>query len=259
MKLNLAYSPCPNDTFIFYKMYKESMFNIYMHDVEYLNNSLDDEKYDISKVSFYKWLNLNDKYELLKVGSAMGNGCGPILIGRGDKTLNKESKIAIPGKNTTAHLLFQLCYGDFGKKQFMTYDKVINSLVNKDVDFAIIIHESRFVYQSMNLIEIQDLGKWWEEETNLPIPLGCIVARKNLGKEVISKIECMIKDSINYAYANKEEVLIYVKQHAQELDLEVINSHIKTYVNDFTINLGKIGERSVAELQKRANEQGIIK
>ena len=98
MKLNLAYSPCPNDTFIFYKMYKESMFNIYIHDVEYLNNSLDEEKYDISKVSFYKWLNLNDKYELLKVGSAMGNGCGPILIGRGDKTLTKESKIAIPGK-----------------------------------------------------------------------------------------------------------------------------------------------------------------
>ena len=259
MKLNLAYSPCPNDTFIFYKMYKESMFNIYIHDVEYLNNSLDEEKYDISKVSFYKWLNLNDKYELLKVGSAMGNGCGPILIGRGDKTLTKESKIAIPGKNTTAHLLFQLCYGDFGNKQFMTYDKVINSLVSNDVDFAIIIHESRFVYQSMNLIEIKDLGKWWEKETNLPIPLDVLLLEKNLGKEVISKIEHEIEKSINYAYANKEEVLVYVKEHAQELDLEVINSHIKTYVNDFTINLGKIGERSVAELQKRANEQGIIK
>ena len=105
------------------------MFNIYIHDVEYLNNSLDEEKYDISKVSFYKWLNLNDKYELLKVGSAMGNGCGPILIGRGDKTLTKESKIAIPGKNTTAHLLFQLCYGDFGNKQFMTYDNETNTLL----------------------------------------------------------------------------------------------------------------------------------
>ena len=259
MKLSLAYSPCPNDTFIFYKMFKKSMFNVHLHDVENLNKSLDDEKYDISKVSFYKWLTLNNKYELLKVGSAMGNGCGPILIGRGDKSLSRESKIAIPGKNTTAHLLFQLCYGDFGNKKFMTYDKVINSLVNYDVDFAIIIHESRFVYQSMNLIEIKDLGQWWEKETNLPIPLGCIVAKKNLGKEVICRIEHEIKSSIDYSYANREEVLMYVKQHAQELDLDVINNHIETYVNDFTIDLGKIGERSIAELQKRALKQGIIK
>ena len=147
---------------------------------------------------------------------ALGNGCGPILISKSNKTLNENSKIAVPGRNTTAHLLFQLCYGNLGEKKFMTYDKVIDSLVNDEVDFAIIIHESRFVYQSFNLVEINDLGRWWEEETKLPIPLGCIVANKNLGKELISQIEHEILNSLSYAYENRNEVINLSLIHISE-------------------------------------------
>ena len=258
MKLTLAYSPCPNDTFIFYKMFKDQSYDIHLHDVEKLNTLLENSKYDISKASFYKWLSLRDKYELLNVGSALGNGCGPILISKSNKTLNENSKIAVPGRNTTAYLLFQLCYGNLGEKKFMTYDKVIDSLVNDEVDFAIIIHESRFVYQSFNLVEINDLGRWWEEETKLPIPLGCIVANKNLGKEVISQIEHEILNSLSYAYENRNEVINYVKIHAQELDENVMNNHIKTYVNSYTKNLGVKGKRSIDVLLKKAIEQGIV-
>ena len=258
MKLSLAYSPCPNDTFIFYKIFKDSSYNIQMHDVEKLNISLENGTYDISKASFYKWLSLRGQYELLNVGAALGSGCGPILIGKGDKSINKYSKIAVPGKNTTAHLLFQLCYGNFGVKKFMTYDKIIDSVIKDEVDFGIIIHESRFVYQSFNLIEINDLGRWWEAETDLPIPLGCIVAKKNLGKEVISQIEQDISDSLSYAYKNRNEVMNYVKIHAQELDENVMNSHIQLYVNSYTENLGIKGNRSVDLLLKKAIEQEII-
>ena len=140
----------------------------------------------------------------------------------------------------------------------MTYDKVIDSLVNDEVDFAIIIHESRFVYQSLNLVEINDLGRWCEEETKLPIPLGCIVAIKNLGKEVISQIEHEILNSLNYAYENRNEVINYVKIHAQELDENVMNNHIRTYVNSYTKNLGVKGKRSIDVLLKKAIEQGIV-
>ena len=256
--VTIGYSTCPNDTFIFNKLAKMPGFEPVLQDVETLNQWAVAGKLDVSKLSFHAWLLVQDEYELLNSGSALGRGCGPLVIAKDDQPLTAESVIAVPGELTTAHLLLRLWRPDLEKRIFMTFDQIMDAVESGAADAGVIIHEGRFVYQERGLACLQDLGEWWESSTGNPIPLGCIAAKKSLGAAAIAEIDAVLKDSIQSAFDDPESTKEYVKAHAQELSDEVTSEHIKTYVNDFTLDLGDEGRAAVASLQQLAKAAGVI-
>jgi 1,4-dihydroxy-6-naphthoate synthase len=256
--LTCAYSPCPNDTFVFCQLAQESTIETHLHDVETLNQSAFEGKFDVTKLSFHAWLLLQDTYQLLNVGAALGRGCGPLVISNGAETLNSDSIVAVPGEYTTAHLLLRLWRPDIKNRVFMPFDRIMDAVASGEADAGVIIHEGRFVYEERGFLCIQDLGEWWEAETGRPIPLGCIVAKKSLGPEQIAAFEQRLKESIEFASRDPDSTTAYVKAHAQELSEAVTREHIRTYVNDFTLDLGPEGRAAIDTLQDMAKAAGVI-
>lgn len=256
--LSIAYSPCPNDTFIFCALARKPDIETHLHDVETLNRWALEERFDVTKLSFHAWLLVQDTYRMLNVGAALGRGCGPLVIAPNAQCLTPSASIAVPGEYTTAHLLLRLWRPDIQHRVFMPFDQIMDAVASGEVDAGVIIHEGRFVYAQRGFHCLQDLGEWWEAETGRPIPLGCIAARKSLGAERIAEIEKRLKASIDSAFADPESTSEYVKAHAQELSDKVTSEHIKTYVNDFTRDLGPEGREAIQVLQERAKAAGII-
>jgi len=274
--LSLGYSPCPNDTFIFYALIHakietgELKFSEILLDVETLNRKALNAELDLTKISYHAFGHLRDKYCLLRAGGALGKGCGPLVVAKHDHTMKdlRNKKIAIPGKLTTAFLLLQLYDPVFRLLPFpqslnpflieMPFHKIMDAVATEKVDAGLIIHESRFTYPSYGLKQVTDLGEWWEKETGLPIPLGCIIGKHSLGKTVNKNINTLVRQSIEYAFKNKSEPTDYIKVHSQELSDDVINRHINLYVNDYSLDVGPDGEKAVMELLARAENSGII-
>ena len=256
--LTCAYSPCPNDTFIFCRLAEEADIEPHLHDVETLNRWAFDGKYDVTKLSFHAWLLLQDTYQLLNVGAALGRGCGPLVISNHEEALRADSIVAVPGEYTTAHLLLRLWRPDIKNRVFMPFDRIMDTVASGEVDAGVIIHEGRFVYEERGFRCLQDLGEWWEAETGRPIPLGCIAAKKSLGPGPIEAFEQRLKESIEFAFSNPDSTRSYVKAHAQELSDAVTREHIRTYVNDFTLDLGPEGRAAIAALQEMAKTAGVI-
>lgn len=266
-RLSIGYSSCPNDTFIFYALihgridthgvrFKETLL-----DVEALNQMAFNRGLDITKASYHAYGYLRKDYKLLRSGGAIGRGCGPLIVAKEDYSISelKGKRIAIPGRFTTAYLLLMLYDRDLClNPSFMRFDRIMPAVSNGDVDAGLIIHEGRFTYPLYGLREVIDLGRWWEDETGLPIPLGCIIAKKRLGDELIHDIENSIRESIEYAFANPLEPMNYIKKHSQEMSDDVIKQHIELYVNDYSIDIGDEGERAVDELLTRAKKAGVI-
>ena len=262
--LTLGFSPCPNDTFIFYAMVHNKLegklrFSERLEDVETLNRLALNTELDITKVSFHAIGHLRENYCLLRSGSALGRGCGPIIVSK--KPIRPSElagkKIAIPGKLTTAYLLLRLFAPDATDVVEMPFDRIMNAVALGTVDAGLIIHEGRFTYQKYNLVEIIDLGEWWEKETGYPIPLGGIIAKRELGADVIRETERLLKESVEYAFRNPAATWDYVKNNAQELEDNVIRQHIELYVNDYTLDIGN-GADAVGKLLKTAEELNII-
>lgn len=265
--LTLGYSPCPNDTFIFYALVHGKIdtgslkFKEILLDVETLNQKALSTELDITKVSFHAFGHLRDKYALLRSGGAMGRGCGPLVVARTKTGMDalKSKRIAIPGKLTTAFLLLQLYNPAFSVNiVVMPFDKILSAVKDGIVDAGLIIHESRFTYSDYGLFEVIDLGNWWEEETGFPIPLGCIIARKNLGMDLIQNIDILIRRSVEYAFGHREETKDYIKAHSQELADSVIERHINLYVNEYSMDFGDNGLKAIEEFFRRAEDKGII-
>jgi 1,4-dihydroxy-6-naphthoate synthase len=265
--LSLAFSPCPNDTFIFYALVNGlvrpqdfALAAIHYEDVETLNRWAMQGKMDITKLSFHALGHVLDSYELLCAGSALGRGCGPLLVCRDADKFSKmaETTIAIPGKYTTAALLLRMCFPDCTHCVEMRFDQIMPAIVAGKVDAGVIIHESRFTYQQYGLQQIRDLGLWWEETTGYPIPLGGIAVRKGLGTELIERIDSAVLESLRWARRTPEKCQEYISHHAQELDPRVIESHIGLYVNDFSLNLGPEGLAAVHEFIERGHECGAL-
>ncbi len=268
--ISLGYSPCPNDTFIFYAMINEKVdtknlkFNEVLLDVETLNQKALNAELDLTKVSYHAFGHLRNTYCLLRAGGALGRGCGPLVIAKNEYTMEelRDKKIAIPGKLTTAYLLLQLYDSSFGNLPShivaMPFHTIIEAVAKEDVHAGLIIHESRFTYPSYGLKQIMDLGQWWETETGLPIPLGGIIAKHSLGNALKKEINAIVRQSIEYAFRNRTEPMNYIKEHSQELSDDVINQHINLYVNDFSADAGPEGEKAVMEILSRAEEAGII-
>lgn len=268
--LSLGYSPCPNDTFIFYAMVHgrvdtgDLKFKEILLDVETLNQKALNTELDLTKISCHAFGHLRDKYLLLRAGGALGKGCGPLVVGKHDHTMQelRGKKIAIPGKLTTAFLLLQLFDPSFSHKHSkvieMPFHKIMDAVAREEVDAGLIIHESRFTYPSYGLKQVLDLGEWWEKATGLPIPLGCIIAKQSLGEGMNKNINALIRQSVEYAFKNRGEPTDYIKKNSQELSDEVINRHIDLYVNDYSLDIGPYGEKAVKELLSRAEDACII-
>ena len=255
MKFSLAFSPCPNDTFIFDALVNQKIdtkgisFEVFLEDVQTLNEWAMQGKMDFSKISYGVWNKVKNQYQLLNSGGALGKGVGPLLITKpGNINSVNDMTIAIPGENTTAHLLFSLAYPNATKKVFKVFHEIENAVLNGEVDAGVIIHENRFTYEAKGLKKIIDLGAYWEETQQLPIPLGGIIAKKTIDPAIIQQVDALIKQSIEYAFAHYPTVAPYVSEHAQEMSEEVMRQHINLYVNNFSLDLGTEGHAAVEKL-----------
>ncbi len=265
--LTLGYSPCPNDTFIFYGMmhgrvdlgglsYAEPL----LEDVETLNNWAIEGKLDVTKLSCHVLGHVLDEYCVLASGSALGRGCGPLLVATEAVDLDslKGKRIAIPGKYTTAALLLQMLLPGCTNLVEMRFDHIMAALQRKEIDAGVIIHESRFTYHQHGLICLSDLGQWWEEISSMPIPLGAIVARRSLGADNIRRIEQAIGESVAIAFNNPSVCLPYIRQHSQEMEPEVVQNHINLYVNRYSQNLGEEGFSAIEQFLERGRVAGVL-
>jgi len=255
MLFTLAFSPCPNDTFIFdalvnHKIDTEGIdFKVSLEDVEMLNNNAISNQYDISKISYGVYHKIINDYIILDSGSALGTGVGPLLISKEKKyhdDVNHET-IAIPGENTTAHFLFSMAYPNAKNKVFLRYDE-IEDFVKQGKGLGVIIHENRFTYHKKGLHKIVDLGDYWEKTTNDPIPLGGIVIRRGIEKSIQQKIKRLIQKSITYAYTSYPELNDYIRKNSQEMTDAVMHQHIELYVNDYSKTLGPKGREAVLKM-----------
>ena len=265
--LTLGYSPCPNDTYIFYALthgrLKRNGFELarpLLEDVETLNLWALEKKLDITKLSFHALGHVLDEYCVLSAGSALGRGCGPLLVAKSgfDPAGLQDAEIAIPGRFTTANLLFRMYAPGATNLREYRFDTIMDAVANGDIDAGVIIHESRFTYAEKGLVCLQDLGKWWEETSGYPIPLGCIAARRSLRKERIEQIDRAIRHSIVWADQHPDECLPYIQHYSQEMDREVMQSHIGLYVNDFSKELGVEGMAAVEKFLQLGREAGIV-
>ncbi|MEO5358317.1 MAG: 1,4-dihydroxy-6-naphthoate synthase [Nitrospirae bacterium YQR-1] len=267
-KLSLGFSPCPNDTHVFYALVHGIVkatgiaLSHQIHDVETLNNMALNESLDVTKVSFYAYAHVTDKYAMLKTGGAMGRSCGPIIVSKKRMSPDelKGKKIAVPGKLTIAYLLTQLFEPAINNNSVlvMPFNEIMAAVRDGVVDAGVIIHESRFTYHTFGLTEVVDLGAWWEKETALPIPLGCIIAKKSLGEGIISEIEHLILASVRYANIHPAETRTYIKSHAAEMDDTVISEHIRLYVNNYTENTGDDGIAAFNKIINLAQDRGLL-
>ncbi len=257
MTLTLGFSPCPNDTFIFDALVNGKIdtggisFDVVLEDVQTLNQWAIEGKLDISKISYGVLPLVLQQYKVLDSGGALGKGVGPLLITK-HQTLTleevKNAKIAIPGINTTAHLLFSMAFPSAKNKSFHVFHEIEDLVLSGQVDAGVIIHENRFTYQQKGLHKIMDLGDYWEQQTGVPIPLGGIVAHNRLIDSVALQVNDLIKKSAEYAFSHYPEVADYVKENAQEMSEEVMRQHIDLYVNEFSIDLGIRGKQAVSTL-----------
>ncbi|MEL6142318.1 MAG: 1,4-dihydroxy-6-naphthoate synthase, partial [Bacteroidota bacterium] len=266
MTLSLGFSPCPNDTFIFdalvnHKIDTEGLdFKVAMLDVAQLNEKAFASELEVTKLSYHAFGYLTETYALLRSGSALGRNCGPLLLAK--KILNEEniiqSKCAIPGKYTTANFLLGLAYPELQNKQAMLFDQIEEAILSEAVTTGLVIHENRFTYADRGLVKLRDLGEYWEETTGYPIPLGGIVIRRDLAKEIQQKVERVLARSVRYAFEHPDASSAYVRAHAQAMAPEVMKAHINLYVNHFSEDLGEKGIAAVDYLLTKGQELGVI-
>jgi len=269
MKLTLAYSPCPNDTFMFHGIASGALrlagyeLEVHLHDIETLNQQALRGAYDLTKLSFHAWLQAGGTYRMLNAGSAMGYGCGPIVVAKADGGLTPDaravavSRVAIPGELTTAHLLFRLWASEARNKIFMTYDRIVPAVTRGEAEFGVIIHESRFTYEQAGLRKVVDLGDWWERVTGLPVPLAGIAVRRNIDASVAEQFESLLRLSIANARANPGPALQYAHEHAQELDDAVLRKHVEMFVNDYSIEADAPARAAIETLKTMAKRIGL--
>jgi 1,4-dihydroxy-6-naphthoate synthase len=264
--LTLGYSPCPNDTFIFYALIHGLVecpgfsFAERLEDVETLNRLALKGELDITKISSHLLGFVRADYCLLRSGGAMGRGCGPLVVSRrfGGMRELKGKRIAVPGRYTTACLLLRLFDRELDNLVFLPFHDIMGAVARGEADAGVIIHESRFTFPDYGLAKLLDLGDWWEKETGHPIPLGGIVAKRSLGEETLTALDRLLRASVTYALDHPGAANAYIRAHSQEMSDEVCAAHIGLYVNDYSLDPGIEGEAAITTLLARAEAAGLI-
>ncbi|MEI6126220.1 MAG: 1,4-dihydroxy-6-naphthoate synthase [Pseudomonadota bacterium] len=268
--ISLGISPCPNDTFIFDawvngKLDKSAPpVRCCLDDVSSLNEMAFNKTLDVAKVSFYAYGLVRDTYTLLNAGGALGRGCGPLLVARSglvtrETLADPAVTIAVPGRWTTANLLLSLYQPEVKNRVFMSFEQIMPAVERGEVDAGVIIHEGRFTFPRYGLVMIKDLGAWWEGTTGLPIPLGAIIAKKNLGADMLSLVEATIRKSLSAARTNPDAPLAFMKKHAREMERDVMRRHVELYVNRHSLDYGKDGMEAIEHLLEKAEEKGLLR
>jgi 1,4-dihydroxy-6-naphthoate synthase len=268
MNLSLAFSPCPNDCFMFDAIVNRRIdlegleFTVRLADIEALNMAAFAGEVDVTKLSFHAYAYCADTYVLLDAGSALGRNCGPLLISKRAISMEEVAagnlRIAIPGKYTTANFLCGLAFPQAQDKTELLFSDIEAAVLDGRYDAGLIIHENRFTYEAKGLRKIVDLGEFWEAETGAPIPLGGIVIRRSLPDEVKQKVNRLVRRSVEYAFAHRDASRPYVRAHAQEMSEDVMYRHIDLYVNEYSVSLGADGKRAIDVLFDRARNSGLI-
>jgi 1,4-dihydroxy-6-naphthoate synthase len=268
--LSLAFSPCPNDTFVFHALAHGLIqgappVTVTYADVDVTNTAAERGEFDVVKVSYAALPWLLDTYTLLPCGGALGRGCGPLVLTAGERPAESlaGAAVAVPGDRTTAYLLFRLWSAKFApaRIEVMPFHAIMPAVRDGAVDAGLVIHEARFTYPRYGLHAVADLGDWWEADSGLPIPLGAILARRDLADLTgiaPEQIAAYIRASVRAAWANPAASREYVLTHAQEMDTEVADAHIALYVNEFTEDLGDPGYAAAESLLLRAAEAGLV-
>ena len=267
MNFTIGYSPCPNDCFIFDALINGKIdtggisFQPCLEDVETLNQKALKGELDITKLSFFAYAHVLEKYILLRSGSALGFNCGPILISRKDITVpEREIKaVAIPGKLTTANFLLSMYLPALKDKKEYVFSEIENAVLNGEVDAGLIIHEGRFTYAAKGLKKVKDLGEYWDSLIHAPIPLGGIVMKRSIDPAMQRKVNDLIKKSVQYAFDHPEGAMPYVRENAQEMSDEVMKQHIRLYVNEFSLDLGKTGCDAIELMFRKVLELGLVR
>jgi 1,4-dihydroxy-6-naphthoate synthase len=257
-RLSIAHSPCPNDTFVFHALTHGLVpgapeFDVTFADIDVTNTWVQrDDAPDVVKISYAALPLVRDRYELLPTGGALGRGCGPLVLTKSPETKAADlngAVVAVPSLLSTAYRLFQLWTAQHvpggAEIRVLPFHEIMPAVAAGEVDAGLVIHEARFTYPDHGLSCLADLGEWWEADTGLPIPLGAIVARRDLGAEALAGLTGLIRASVEAAWADPAASAAYVMEHAQEMDPEVAKSHIALYVNDFTRDLGDEGSAAV--------------
>jgi 1,4-dihydroxy-6-naphthoate synthase len=269
--LSLAYSPCPNDTYIFAAWTRGMLsgappVDVVLDDVEALNEAARAGRFELTKVSYGAIPYLLDRYRILRAGGALGRGCGPLVIakpgadGRAPALADfkPHARIAIPGAMTTAYLLLRLALQRPFDAVPMRFDRIVDAVASGAVDAGLIIHESRFTYRASGLAESADLGAWWEDETGNPIPLGAILVRRDIPESEGRRLDATIRESLAYARRNETAVAPYVREHAFEMNEDVMRAHIGLYVNEYSVDLGDDGVAAIENLFELAAAARLI-
>jgi len=266
MRLSLGFSPCPNDTFIFDAMVHGRIdtegleFDYFLTDVEELNKRALTSAVDITKISYHAYAYVAGNYLILDAGSALGHRNGPLLISKRRIGIDELSKlkIAIPGKYTTANLLFSIAWPEVTNKTEYVFSKIEDALLKDEVDAGLIIHETRFTYYKRGLHKLADMGEYWEGLTGLPIPLGAIVIKRDIPEDIALKVNRVVRRSLEYAYKDSFASYDFVAGNAREMDSTVMNNHIKLFVNEYSLDLGSKGREAIVELFRMARQKDVI-
>lgn len=265
-KIQLAFSTCPNDTFMFGALvqgltdFNPAGLELFMRDIEVLNSMTGSGQCTISKISFASYPFIAKDYQILNAGSAVGYKNGPLLVSRyriyPDEV--NDLHIAIPGRLTTANLLLGILFPGVTRKTEYLFSEIEEAVMDKACDAGLIIHESRFTFRKKGLLQIADLGEMWEREYHTPVPLGGIVIKRSLPFQLKKNFEKALADSIRLSFENPEPIWNFIKTHAREIDDDVIREHINLYVNEFSIDLGETGKKAIRLLLQKGAEQGIL-
>jgi len=264
--IHLAISTCPNDTFAFHALMQKLVdwrgldYQFELLDIQQLNDRLFDGDFDVAKTSFHAALKLTAETVVLPSGSALGFQVGPLLLAAApdDRPASETQVTLCPGEDTTAALLFQLFYPRTTEIRHMVFSDIMPALQRSEGDFGVCIHEGRFTWDQAGLSLVEDLGTRWETETGCPLPLGGIVARRSLAPGITAAVQATIRDSLQYALADREAPLPTMRQYAQELDDHVLFQHVDLYVNEWTVDLGETGTSALNELSHRAAGAGLL-
>jgi 1,4-dihydroxy-6-naphthoate synthase len=266
--LKIAYSPCPNDTFVFHawahgRVPGAPALDVTFADIDVTNGMAERGEYDVLKVSYAVLPYVLDDYALLPCGGALGRGCGPLVLTREPGADLTGRTVAVPSERSTAYLLFRLWAADtvpggVGEIVVMPFHEIMPAVRDGKVDAGLVIHEARFTYQNYGLHALADMGEHWERTTGLPIPLGAIIARRSLGADTLRRLAEAARASVRAAWDDPGASRAYVMEHAQEMDPAVADQHIALYVNDFTADLGEEGYAAVRGLLTRAAAEGLV-
>ena len=266
MQIRIGFSPCPNDTFMFNALIKGAIktdditFEPVIADVEQLNKLALRGELEVTKLSLNAFAFAAQHYQILNAGSALGYNCGPLLVSKNKFSVSDlaKLKIAIPGKYTTANLLLSIFYPEAKEKIEMVFSEIESAVLSGNVDAGLLIHENRFTYMQRGLHKIVDLGEVWHQQTDMPLPLGCIAVKRNLDDGIKSKVDKLISQSVMSAFRNPEQAMPYVKQHAQEMSEDVKMQHIKLYVTGSSVDMKMEGRNAIEFLLRKGNELNLL-